>query len=103
MNASAFLDDLRRHARVDGNDDDLSLQSMLATAAQDVATAAAYTLPDDAAELPEDLRFAIVDQALRTFDARGADEIRPGLSPAAARVAARYRGVRIDTPETTDE
>lgn len=95
MDATELLPDAKLHTRVAHDDDDDGLALMLETAAQDVAFAAAYTLPDTTVELPEDLRFAIIDQAARTYDMRGADEGQPGLSLAASRIAARYRGVSL--------
>ena len=101
MNTSDLLTDTKLHARVDGGDDDAGLLLMLAAAAGDVAHAAAYTLPASAADLPDDLRLAIIDQAAMLYDARGGDTERPaGLSMAAARIVARYRGVRLCTPTT---
>lgn len=50
----------------------------------------------DDADVPPDLQLAIVDQALRLYDQRGDVDARPTLSPAAARIAARYRRVAID-------
>lgn len=101
MNTSDLLTDTKLHARVDGDDDDTGMLLMLAAAANDIAHAAAYTLPDDAADLPDDLRLAIIDQATMIYDARGGDTERPlGLSMAAARIVARYRGVRLCTPTT---
>jgi hypothetical protein len=44
------------------------------------------------------LTHAILDQAAQLFDARGGftrKDMRDGLSLHAARVAARYRGVRV--------
>lgn len=46
-----------------------------------------------AASISEDLQLAICDQAARFYDARGADDVAQGLSPAAARIMARYRRV----------
>ena len=101
MNTSDLLTDTKLHARIDGDYDDTGLMLMLASAAGDVAHAAAYTLPADAADLPDDLRLAIIDQAAMLYDARGGDTERPaGLSMAAARIVARYRGVRLCTPVT---
>ena len=92
----ALLPDAKEHARVAHDDDDAALELMLEAAAQDVAFAAAYTLPEDVAELPDDLRFAIIDQAAMLYDARGGDTERPvGLSLAASRIVARYRGVSL--------
>ena len=96
MDVINLLPALKEHARVAHDDDDAGLELMLETAAQDVAFAAAFTLPEDVAELPEDLRFAIVDQATMLYDARGGDTERPvGLSLAASRIVARYRGVSL--------
>jgi uncharacterized phage protein (predicted DNA packaging) len=95
MDATTLLPALKLHARIDGNDEDLGLVRMLVAAAQDVAHAASYELPADALDLPADIQFAIIDQAARTYDARGADDVRPGLSMAASRISARYRGVSI--------
>ena len=44
------------------------------------------------ADVPEDLRLAALDHALRLFDMRGNTADAPvAMSPAAARIAARYR------------
>ena len=101
MNTSDLLTDTKLHTRIDGSDDDAGLLLMLAAAAGDVAHAANYTLPASAADLPDDLRLAIIDQAAMLYDARGGDTERPaGLSMAAARIVSRYRGVRLCTPAT---
>ena len=91
----ALLPDAKLHARVAHDDDDAGLALMLETAAQDVAHAAGIELPDTTGELPDDLRFAIIDQAAQTYDQRGPDEGKPGLSLAASRIVARYRGVSL--------
>ena len=103
MDATTLLPALKLHARIAHDDEDAGLALMLDTAAKDVAHAAAYTLPEDTTDLPADIRFAIIDQAARTYDARAADDIRPGLSLAASRIVHRYRGVRIDTAEAEAE
>ncbi|MFC3060374.1 head-tail connector protein [Paenirhodobacter populi] len=96
MNVSALLPAAKFHARIDFADDDADLLLMLAAAAGDVAHAAEYTLPEDAGDLPDDLKLAILDQAAMLFDARGGSTERPvGLSLAASRIVARYRGVAI--------
>lgn len=47
-------------------------------------------------DVPADLRLAIMDQAAAYYDARGALEgAVQALSPHTARIAARYRGVRL--------
>lgn len=48
-----------------------------------------------AASIPEDLQYAINDQAARLYDARGADDVMQGLSVAASRIAARHRRVAV--------
>jgi uncharacterized phiE125 gp8 family phage protein len=49
---------------------------------------------ETAAQVPEDLRHAIMDQAAAFFDQRGLSEGTPtGMSPHAARIVARYRRV----------
>lgn len=96
MNVDALLNDAKAHARISFDDEDAGLLLMLSTAAGDVAHAANYELPETSADLPDDLRFAIIDQMAMLFDVRGAETERPeGLSMAAARVVARYRGVSI--------
>ena len=96
MNVAELLPDAKLHARVAHDDDDDGLALMLETAAQDVAHAAGIDLPDTTAELPDDLRFAIIDQAAMLYDARGGDTERPvDLSLAASRIVARYRGVSL--------
>jgi hypothetical protein len=104
MNVSDLLTAAKLHARVDHNDDDSDLLLMLAAAAGDVAHAAEYTLPVLAADLPADLKLAIIDQAAMLYDARAQDTERPvGLSLAAARIVARYRGVRLCLPPPATE
>ena len=103
MDASALIPALKLHARIDGFDELEGLALMLATAAKDVAHAAAYELPEDVLDLPADLKFAIIDHAARLYDARGADDVRPGLSLAASRITHRYRGVSLGVPDTEAE
>lgn len=104
MNVSDLLTAAKLHARVDHDDDDSDVLLMLAAAAGDVAHAAEYTLPEDSDDLPDDLMLAILDQCAMLYDARGGDTDRPvGLSMAAARIVARYRGVRLCLPTTETE
>jgi len=49
---------------------------------------------DTAGSVPDDLALAIMEQAAFAYDNRGAVDVKPGLVPAAARIAARYRRVR---------
>lgn len=49
---------------------------------------------DSADGVPDDLQLAIMEQAAWHYDNRGAADVKPGLVPAAARIAARYRRVR---------
>lgn len=96
MDVSNLLSDAKAHARVDHDDEDTAIMLMLSTAAADLAAAAEYALPADAANLPADLRFAIIDQVAMLYDSRGGATDRPlGLSRAASRIVARYRGVRL--------
>lgn len=93
--ANDLLTAAKLHLRVDFDDDDEGLLLMLSTAAADVAAAAEYTLPDDAVDLPDDLKLAICDQAAMLYDYRAGNTDRPaGLSLAASRICARYRGVK---------
>ena len=104
MNMSDLLTAAKLHARIDHADDDSDMLLILAAAAGDVAHAAEYTLPDLTADLPADLKLAIIDQAAMLFDARAHDTERPvGLSLAAARITARYRGVRLCLPPPATE
>lgn len=45
--------------------------------------------------IPDDLQLAIMEQAAFAYDNRGDAEAKPGLVPAAARICARYRRVRV--------
>ena len=104
MDVSYLLSDAKAHARVDHDDDDAGIVLMLSAAAYDVAAAAGYCLPKNVINLPADLRFAIIDQVALLYDARGGDTDRPvGLSMAAARIVARYRGVRLCLPPPATE
>ena len=49
----------------------------------------------DAQAVPRDLRFAVMDQALRLFDRRGDMDDNPRLAPSTARICARYRRVSV--------
>jgi hypothetical protein len=98
MDVFGLLAACKLHTRVDHNDEDADILLMLTAAAGDVAHAAGYTLPATSTALPDDLRFAIIDQAAALYDARGQSDGRPGLTLAASRIVARYRGVRIDDP-----
>lgn len=50
---------------------------------------------DTAGSIPADLQLAIMDQATRLYDLRGAEDGVQGLSLAASRIAARYRRVAV--------
>ena len=103
--ATELLSQAKAHARVDHDDEDGTLPAMLATALADVAHAAAYDLPATLAELPDDLAFAACDQFAMLYDARGGatERDRPlGLSLAASRICARYRGVSLGAPEVAE-
>ena len=50
---------------------------------------------DTASSIPADLQLAIMDQATRLYDLRGAEDGVQGLSLAASRIAARYRKVAV--------
>lgn len=94
--AGLLLRDAKEHARIDFNDDDANLELILTAAAGDVLAAAGMDRPEDPDDLPYDLRFAIIDQAAMIYDARAnvTTRDRPlGLSLAASRITARYRGV----------
>ncbi|MFC5737722.1 head-tail connector protein [Sinirhodobacter huangdaonensis] len=100
--ATELLSQAKAHARIDHDDEDDTLTQMLATALADVAHAAAYDLPATLAELPADLAFAACDQFSLLYDNRGGatERDRPlGLSLAASRICARYRGVSLGEPE----
>ena len=99
MNVDSLLPAFKLHARIDHADEDPGLILMLQAAASGVAYAAAYTLPALASELPDDLRFAIIDQAANTYEHRGDDMGKPGLCVSASRIVARYRGVSIGAAE----
>ena len=93
MNVEALLSDFEEFARVAAGEED-SVTLLLQTAAEDVAHAADYQLPEDAAELPASLRLAILDHAAMLYDHRASDAPR-GLSATASRGVARYRGVSL--------
>lgn len=50
---------------------------------------------DTDASVPDDLKLAVMEQAAFAYDNRGNMDVKPGLVPAAARIAARYRRVRV--------
>lgn len=82
------------------------INALLAAAVADVLAAAAVAVPDDLAELPADLAFAVTDHAAMLFEARASVTTRNrplGLSLAASRITARYRGIRADVPESAQD
>lgn len=86
-----LITQLKLHARIDHDDEDAALVLMLEAACGDVLAAAGW---DPVASLPDDLAYAVIDQAAMFYDARGNSTDRPvGLSMAASRIVARYRGV----------
>jgi hypothetical protein len=95
MDISSLLSAFKLHARIDGDSEDAGLLLMLDAAANDIAHAAGYPLPPDAAELPEDLAFAVIDQATAIYDDRGTGDAPHGLTVAASRIVSRYRGVSL--------
>ena len=95
MNVNPLLAEAKDLARVVGTHEDSTVLAMLTAAAGDVLHAAGVTAPESAAELAGDLRHAICDQAAAMYDLRGDVTSRPGLTVAASRVVARYRGVSL--------
>lgn len=53
------------------------------------------TYPAGYDSVPADLSHAICDHVLRMYGQRGDDDVKQGLSPASARIAARYRKVSV--------
>lgn len=102
MDISGLFAEMKLHGRIDGDIEDANLVLMLDAAAGDVASRAGYTLPADLADLPKDMRFAIIDQAVAIYDDRGDSDTMRGLTVAASRIVARYRGVSLGAADTTD-
>lgn len=92
--ASSLLADAKLHTRVLHDDEDGTLLLMLAAALADVLNAAEYAQPPVGDVLPDDLRFAVIDQVAMLYDHRGGAERPAGLSLAASRIVSRYRGVK---------
>ena len=99
MNVDSLLPAFKLHARIDHADEDAGLLLMLHASASGVSWAASYALPAVASELPDDLRFAILDQAANMYEHRGDDAGRPGLCVSASRIVSRYRGVSLGAVE----
>jgi len=79
------------------------INAVLAAAVADVLSAAGMEVPEDLGDLPDDLQFAITDHAALLHEARASVTTRNrplGLSLAASRIAARYRGVSLGAPES---
>lgn len=96
MDIGWLLREAKEHARIDFCDDDVTVELMLQAAVADVLGAAGIPVPDTADDLPDDLRFAIIDQTAMLYDARSVATTRQrplGLSLAASRIVARHRGV----------
>jgi len=100
MNLTTLIASVKNRAHVDFDDDDSDIELSLSAAVLDVLSAAEVEIPDDITTLSDDLTFAIVDQAVMLYDSRGPDIERPlGLSMAASRIVARYRGVSAGASE----
>ena len=98
--ATDLLSQAKLHIRVSHDDDEADILLIIAAALGDVAHAANYVLPGAAADLPEDLAFAVCDQAAMLYDWRAGNTDRPaGLSLAAKTICARYRGVGLGALE----
>lgn len=98
--ATDLLSQAKLHIRVSHDDEDADIVLTLTAALGDVAHAANVTLPGSAADLPDDLVFAVLDQAAMLFDWRAGNTERPaGLSLAARTICARYRGVSLGALE----
>ncbi|WP_417257167.1 hypothetical protein [Celeribacter halophilus] len=94
MDVSGLVTATMLRARVDSEDDYNDLERAVQASLLDVYGAANLDVPDEPDDIPEDLFFAITDQATMLYDARGGDTDRPlGLSLAASRIVARHRGV----------
>lgn len=106
MSIAPLFDQFADRARIDaGHAAEMAaeIDSLLAAAVADVLSAAGVEAPEDLGGLPDDLQFAITDHAAMLFEARASVTTRNrplGLSLAASRIAARYRGVRADVPES---
>lgn len=83
--------DAKDHSRVLHDDDDLLFQRLIDAALVELAHYIAAPLPNP---LPADLAFAACEMVAYAYDNRADPDAKPGLVPAAARIAARYRGVR---------
>ena len=94
------LTDAKRYLRVDGDDDDATIATLLAAASAELARYIGAELPDP---VPADLQLAVLEQVAWHYDNRGTMDARPGLCPAAARIAARFRGVSLGAPESAQE
>lgn len=86
------LTDAKDYLRALHDDDDLLIQRLLDAAGQELAHYIGVTLPDP---LPDDLQLAVLEQVAWQYDNRGCMDVKPGLVPAAARIAARYKRVRL--------
>lgn len=60
----------------------------------DVSELVAVTYQAGFTTVPDDLQLAVLEQAAFAYDNRGTIDAKPGLTPAAARICARYRRVR---------
>lgn len=98
--ATDLLSQAKLHIRVSHDDEDADILLMLNAAIGDVAHASNWPMPGAAADLPEDLVFAVCDQAAMLYDWRAGNTDRPaGLSLAAKTICARYRGVSLGALE----
>lgn len=86
--------DAKTYLRVAHDDDDQLIQTLLDASRAELAGYIGAELPEP---LPADLHMAILEQTARAYDHRGEQDAKPGLTPAAARIAARYKPVSAGT------
>lgn len=82
----------KQHCRVMHDDEDELIQAYIDGALVELAKYIGADLP---VPLPADLAFAAMEQVAFHYDNRADPDARPGLVPAAARIAGRYVRVRL--------
>lgn len=80
------------HLRLTHDADLMQVQLYIEAARAELARYIGAELPDP---LPADLCLAVLEMVHHAYDHRADPDAKPGLTPAAARIAARYRRVTL--------
>lgn len=90
---SITLASVKDHLRIDHDAEDTLLQGYIDASLSEIERYIGADLDADA--IHADLAFAVQEMVAFAYDNRANPDAKPGLTPAAARICARHRGVSL--------